>query len=45
MTIRTVMVSSTAVDLPQHRERLIEAIQRVGFVPVPMEHLAGAGEN
>jgi len=45
MTIRTVMVSSTAVDLPQHRERLIEAIQRVGFVPVPMEHLAGADTN
>jgi tetratricopeptide (TPR) repeat protein len=35
----SVMVSSTAKDLPEHRRQLIEACQRVGLFPLPMEHL------
>jgi tetratricopeptide (TPR) repeat protein len=34
-----VMVSSTARDLPEHRRQVIEACQRVGMTPLPMEHL------
>jgi hypothetical protein len=33
------MISSTAKDLPEHRRQVIEACQRVGMFPLPMEHL------
>jgi hypothetical protein len=33
------MISSTAKDLPEHRRQVIEACQRVGLFPLPMEHL------
>lgn len=37
----TVMISSTSLDLPEHRKQAIEACQRLGFVPIAMEHLPG----
>jgi hypothetical protein len=36
---KTVMISSTAIDLPEHRKQAIEACQRLGFIPNAMEHL------
>ena len=33
------MISSTALDLPEHRKQAIEACQRAGVFPIPMEHL------
>lgn len=33
------MISSTAKDLLEHRKQVIEACQRVGMTPLPMEHL------
>lgn len=33
-----VMISSTTVDLPEHRHETSEAIQRMGHTPVMMEH-------
>jgi hypothetical protein len=32
------MVSSTSLDLPRHRETVNEAIIRVGWYPLAMEH-------
>jgi tetratricopeptide (TPR) repeat protein len=37
--MKKVMISSTAVDLPDHRREAIEACLRVGFFPIAMEHL------
>jgi hypothetical protein len=34
------MISSTALDLPDHRKQAVEACQRAGVFPIPMEHLA-----
>ena len=34
-----VMVSSTALDLPEHREEVMDACLRMGMFPVMMEHL------
>jgi tetratricopeptide (TPR) repeat protein len=40
MTRRTVMISSTAHDLPEHREQIRLACERAGFAPHDMmEHL------
>src|SRR5574341_1126181 len=33
------MISSTALDLPEHRRSMIEACQRLGFFPIAMEYL------
>jgi hypothetical protein len=33
-----VMISSTSLDLPYHREAVNEAIRRVGYYPLAMEH-------
>jgi len=33
------MISSTAVDLPEHRKQVIDACLRQGFFPIAMEHL------
>jgi tetratricopeptide (TPR) repeat protein len=37
--VKTVMISSTALDLPEHRELVKEACLRLGMFPVMMEHL------
>ena len=39
MTRRKVMVSSTALDLPEHRQGLRDACERAGFEPHMMEKL------
>jgi len=41
MTIarKTVMISSTARDLPEHRKEVMDACLRQGMFPVMMEHL------
>jgi len=36
---KTTMISSTSVDLPEHRKEAIDACQRQGFFPLAMEHL------
>ena len=35
----TAMISSTALDLPEHRKAAIDACLNVGFFPIGMEHL------
>ncbi|HEV7670240.1 MAG TPA: DUF4062 domain-containing protein [Thermoanaerobaculia bacterium] len=35
----TAMISSTALDLPEHRDEVIEACLREGVFPIGMEHL------
>jgi hypothetical protein len=35
----TAMISSTSVDLPDHRRVTMEACQRLGIFPIAMEHL------
>ncbi|HWN09407.1 MAG TPA: DUF4062 domain-containing protein [Pyrinomonadaceae bacterium] len=37
--IKTAMISSTAVDLPEHRKQVVEACLRAGVFPIGMEHL------
>ena len=37
--IKTVMISSTALDLPEHRELVKDACLRLGMLPIMMEHL------
>src|SRR5438874_1055291 len=34
----TVMISSTSLDLPEHRKATIDAVQRAGCFPLAMEH-------
>jgi len=36
---KTAMISSTSVDLPEHRQQAIEACLRQGIFPHAMEHL------
>jgi hypothetical protein len=36
---KTVMISSTARDLPEHRQEVMDACLRQGMFPVMMEHL------
>src|ERR1043166_5249914 len=36
---KTAMISSTSVDLPEHRKEAIDACLRQGFFPIAMEHL------
>src|ERR1700694_1931117 len=38
-TIRKVMISSTALDLPDHRKEVMDACLRQGMYPIMMEHL------
>ena len=41
-----VMISSTSLDLPRHRAAVTEAIRRVGWYPLAMEHgSAESGSN
>ncbi len=41
---KRVMISSTALDLPEHRKELMDACLRMGMLPVMMEHLT-AGDT
>jgi tetratricopeptide (TPR) repeat protein len=45
MTRRTVMISSTALDLPEHRGGLRDACDRAGFEPHMMEKLPALDAN
>ena len=36
---KTVMMSSTSRDLPQHRQAVMDACPRQGMFPLRMEHL------
>jgi hypothetical protein len=40
--VKKVMISSTAIDLPEHREKVLNACLRQGMFPVMMEHLPAA---
>jgi hypothetical protein len=40
----TVMISSTALDLPEHRRQVVDACIQQGMVPIAMEHLP-AGDD
>lgn len=42
---KTVMISSTALDLPTHRKEAIDACQRVDMFPLPMENLPADSSN
>ena len=37
--MKRAMISSTSVDLPEHRQQVIQACQRLDFFPEAMEHL------
>ena len=37
--VKKVMISSTALDLPEHRDLVKDACLRQGMFPVMMEHL------
>ena len=37
--VKKVMISSTAIDLPEHRDLVKDACLRQGMFPVMMEHL------
>jgi hypothetical protein len=40
--VKKVMISSTALDLPEHREKVLNACLRQGMFPIMMEHLPAA---
>jgi Domain of unknown function (DUF4062) len=40
--VKKVMISSTALDLPEHRDLVKDACLRQGMFPVMMEHLPAA---
>lgn len=42
---KTVMISSTARDLPAHRKEVMDACLRQGMHPVMMEHLSASGDE
>jgi hypothetical protein len=42
---KTVMISSTARDLPEPREQAMDACLRQGMFPVMMEHLPASPED
>ena len=37
--IRKVIISSTALDLPEHRKQVMDACLRQGMFPTMMEHM------
>ena len=43
--VKKVMISSTANDLPEHRELVKDACLRQGMFPVMMEHMAAVDAN
>lgn len=42
---KTVMISSTARDLPEHRQEALDACLRQGMFPVMMEHLPASDDE
>ena len=40
--VKKVMISSTAIDLPEHRDLVKDACLRQGMFPIMMEHLPAA---
>ena len=40
-----VMVSSTALDLPEHRKQVLDACLRQSTAPVKQEHLPASGSD
>jgi tetratricopeptide (TPR) repeat protein len=38
------MISSTALDLPEHRQHVMDACQRMGVTPIMMEHLPASDD-
>jgi hypothetical protein len=45
MTNLKAMISSTAVDLPEHRQQAIDACLSTGVAPIGMEHLPARDES
>ncbi len=43
--VKKVMISSTAHDLPEHRDLVKDACLRQGMFPVMMEHMAAVDAN
>ena len=43
--IKKVMISSTAMDLPEHRDLVKDACLRQGMFPVMMEHLPASSAD
>ena len=43
--MKRAMISSTSIDLPEHRKQVIEACQRMDFFPEAMEHLPARDAN
>ena len=42
---KTVMISSTARDLPDHRKEVLDACLRQGMFPIMMEHLPASDSD
>src|SRR2546421_11999490 len=42
---KKVMISSTAIDLPEHRKEVLDACLRQGMFPVMMDHLPASGAD
>ena len=42
---KTVMISSTARDLPEHRQEALDACLRQGMFSVMMEHLPASASS
>src|SRR5229473_488183 len=42
---KTVMISSTARDLPEHRKEVMDACLRQGMFPIMMEHLPASDDE
>jgi len=42
---KTAMVSSTTIDMPIHREEVLNACLRQGVIPLMMEHLPASGAD
>ena len=43
--MKRVMISSTALDLPEHRGQVRDACLRQGMFPIMMEHLSASDAN
>jgi tetratricopeptide (TPR) repeat protein len=43
--LKKVMISSTALDLPEHRKEVLDACMRQGMFPIMMEHLSATNAD
>ena len=43
-TRKTAMISSTSLDLPEHRQHVMDACQRMGVTPIMMEHMPASDD-